>query len=438
MQIAINRPHLRGVVAYIFFACALLLIDCCAWAEAPTIPNTSAGHALKTWLHAFNHSPPDKRFGRLPGGFDLLLIDHSEPNHIEFLLRARSNQGEAFGELDVSPRDPGHITHLTLLRVPSEAHLIGFEINRATRDRVIKALISKLQRRYVIPASGNAMARAIASQWTHGQYDSITNGQALAIRLTTELQSMSHDGHLRVAFSPAKLSRSNPLLAAALNARARARLLRDNCGFDEVERLPHNIGYLKFDEFGERHVCGPTAIAAMNFLANVDAIIFDLRENHGGRVGIGALIDSYLFARPTLLYTLHNPRTGVEREVWTPTLVRGHRRPTVPVYVLTSRETFSGAEAFAYTLQALKRATVIGEVTGGGAYLVAPAQIGRRFVIAVPAAYPINPVTKSNWEGTGVVPNVRAPAGQALALAQKLAYHAISTRNPMTHSSPSR
>lgn len=423
---------------YTLVASATFLLQGTALASAPVVPNTPAAHALISWLHAFNRSKVERGFRKSSGGFDLISIERSEADYIEFLVKARSNQGEALGELNVSPKNPEHITNARFLLVPAGARLIGFKINRTTRDRVIKALIWKLRHRYVVPASGNAMARAIAARWKRGQYDSISDGLRLATQLTNELQSMSHDRHLRVAFSPAQLSNSSPRLNTASNARTKARFLRENCGFDKVERLPHNLGYIKLDEFGDSQVCGSTAVAAMSFLAHVDAIIFDLRQNHGGTVGIGELIDSYLFSRPTLLDTIVNPRTGKKLELFTLPYVRGKRRPTIPVYVLTSHETFSGGEGFAYTLQALKRATVIGEVTGGGAYLFAPERVGRRFIIDVPTGEPINPITKTNWEGTGVVPNVRVPAAQALAVAEKLAYQAISSRRSTTQSSSSQ
>jgi C-terminal processing protease CtpA/Prc len=184
---------------------------------------------------------------------------------------------------------------------------------------------------------------------------------------------------------------------------------RTNCGFQKVERLSGNIGYVKFDEFADADLCGPTVIAAMNFLGNVDAIIFDLRENGGGEPAMIALISSYLFDQPTHLNDLWERRDNSTHQYWTLPYVPGKRLEGKPVYVLTSKATFSGAEEFSYNLKNLKRATIVGETTGGGAHPVSGQRIDDHFQIGVPYARAINPISKSNWEGTGVEPDVKVP-----------------------------
>jgi len=114
-------------------------------------------------------------------------------------------------------------------------------------------------------------------------------------------------------------------------------------------------------------------------------------------------------------------KSGTTQQYWTLPYVPGKRLDTKPAYVLTSKQTFSGAEEFTYDLQNLKRATVVGETTCGGAHLVRGERIDAHFVVGVPFAKAINPVSKTNWEGTGVEPDVKVPADQALEAAQKLA-----------------
>lgn len=134
-----------------------------------------------------------------------------------------------------------------------------------------------------------------------------------------------------------------------------------------------------------------------------------------------AYVSSYLFDRRTHLNDLYTRSTGETRAFWTRDRVPGRRFGGArPVYVLTSARTFSGAEEFAYNLQALKRATLVGEVTGGGAHPVRGRRIDAHFLIGVPFARAVNPVTRTNWEGVGVAPDVRVPAGEALARAQSL------------------
>jgi len=167
-------------------------------------------------------------------------------------------------------------------------------------------------------------------------------------------------------------------------------------------------------------VCGPTASAAMNSLASTDALIVDLRDNGGGTPPMVAYISSYLFSQHTHLNDLWTRRTNQTTEFWTRDVPGTRFGGSKPVYVLTSHNTFSGGEEFTYNLKNLKRATIIGETTGGGAHPVSGHKIDPRFMIGVPFARAINPISKTNWEGTGVEPDVNVPAAEALATAQKM------------------
>jgi C-terminal processing protease CtpA/Prc len=193
-----------------------------------------------------------------------------------------------------------------------------------------------------------------------------------------------------------------------------------NCGFEKLEILPGNVGYLKFNMFANPEICGATATTAMAFLENVSALIVDMRDNGGGDPAMVAHITSYLFAERTHLNDLWTRSTGSTREFWTNPELPGKRLGQQPVYVLTSSRTFSGGEEFTYNLQSLKRATIVGEATGGGAHPVRGERVDDRFMIAVPFARAINPVTKTNWEGTGVEPDVKVPAADALEKAKEL------------------
>ena len=198
-----------------------------------------------------------------------------------------------------------------------------------------------------------------------------------------------------------------------------------NCGFKKAEILDGNIGYLKFDFFADPGICGPTVVAAMNFLANVDAIIFDLRENGGGDPKMVAFVSSYLFAERTHLNDLWTRKGDVTEQYWTDPYVPGKRLDGKPAFVLTSKNTFSGGEEFTNNLKVLKRAKIVGETTGGGAHPVRGHRITEHFGIGVPFARALNPVTHTNWEGTGVEPDVKVNASQALDEAIKLATESI-------------
>jgi C-terminal processing protease CtpA/Prc len=157
----------------------------------------------------------------------------------------------------------------------------------------------------------------------------------------------------------------------------------------------------------------------------VDAIIFDLRDNGGGDPKMVAYISTYLFGERTHLNDLYNRKQDTTEEYWTLPDLPGKRLTGKPAFVLTSKRTFSGGEEFTYNLKNLKRATIIGETTGGGAHPVSGHRIDDHFTIGVPFAKAVNPITKTNWEGTGVEPDVKVPAAEALDVAKKMAAEQI-------------
>jgi retinol-binding protein 3 len=408
-----------------------------------TIPASPAGETLKAWLDAFNsgdraqiesycqkYDPKQTPDGMLSfrsqtGGFELQQILKSERLHLEFVVKERSGDTRAIGSLDVKDAEPPQVVEFGLRALPPGTSLsdVTFNIDAAERNRVIDGAIAQLNESYVFPDTAKKMEVALRAHQKRGDYDAITNGNTFATKLTDDLQDVSHDKHLRVNYSPVKMP-DRPADAAPSPeevAEYHKQMERMNCGFDKVEHLSGNVGYVKFDFFADPDVCGPTAVAAMNFLANVDAIIFDLRENHGGDPKMVAFISSYLFDKPTHLNDLWTRKDNSTQQFWTLPYVPGKRLESKPVYVLTSKETFSGGEEFCYNLKNLKRATLIGETTGGGAHPVSGHRIDDHFMIGVPFARAINPISKTNWEGTGVEPDVKVAAADALTTAEKLA-----------------
>ena len=196
----------------------------------------------------------------------------------------------------------------------------------------------------------------------------------------------------------------------------------DNFGIHRVERLDGNIGYLDLRRVPVPANAGPAIAAAMELVAGTYALIIDLRRNGGGSPEGVVFWCSYLVTeRPTHLNDIFHADTGETRQFWALPYVPGTRYVDRPVYVLTSGHTFSGGEDFCYTLQALGRAQVIGETTGGGAHPTRPFPISPAVHIAIPFARSINPVTGTNWQGTGVVPDVAVPEERAYDVAYGLA-----------------
>jgi C-terminal processing protease CtpA/Prc len=224
-----------------------------------------------------------------------------------------------------------------------------------------------------------------------------------------------------VTYSPVKLPPEDQKPTPEQDMQYQKMLERTNCAFQKVEILSHNIGYLKLNAFLDPTRCGATLVAAMNFLAHVDAIIFDLRQNGGGDPKMVATVSTYLFDKPTHLNDLYNRKEDSTTQYWTLPYVPGAILAGKPAFVLTSKATFSGAEEFAYDLKNLKRATIVGEITGGGAHPAMGRRIDDHFIIGVPFARAINPISKTDWEGRGVEPDVSVKADDALEKATGLA-----------------
>jgi Peptidase family S41/N-terminal domain of Peptidase_S41 in eukaryotic IRBP len=435
----IRRSSTRILEPLILTACALLIAACpphaIGQAAAPPIPDTAAGHALGSWLAAFNsgdiarirafdqaHYPWTTPDGMVAlrartGGYGLLGVDTSGKLWITFHARERSDARVITGKLLVDSHNPELIWALSL--TPGDTGSTP-TLDATERDRVLERVAKLLDDLYVFPHVGKLMSAALRSAEKRGTYGAITDGQIFAWTLTDDLQVIAHDEHLGVHFS----QRALPPLVRARSPEAdqafRQQLLAGNCGFEAVEHLPPDIGYLKFDEFDDLNICAPTAAAAMNFLANSDVLIIDLRDNHGGR-GLLQFIASYLFAQPTHLMDTYVRGDHAIAESWTLPHVPGKRFIGKPVFLLTSRQTFSAAEAFCYALKTLKRATLIGETTGGGAHPMQMLRIDEHFSVSVPVASSISPITHTDWEGTGVEPDIRVPAADALAEALRLA-----------------
>jgi hypothetical protein len=297
-------------------------------------------------------------------------------------------------------------------------------IDAQVRSEVIANVLKELNESYVFPETASKMEADIHRRMDLKEYDQITSGRAFAEKLTSDLQSVSHDKHLRVRFSsdvlPVREAREQPTAAEKAEEARYVKFM--NSGFEQVERMRGNIGYIRFNGFVDPEKGAETVTAAMNFVANTDALIFDLRDNGGGDPAMVKLICSYLFGdKPVHLNDLYWRKGDRTEEFWTTPTVAGKKFLDKDIYVLTSNRTFSGAEEFSYNLKNLKRATIVGETTGGGAHPGGFARLNDHFGAFIPEGRAISPITKTNWEGTGVEPDVKVPRDQALKTAYLLA-----------------
>jgi len=297
-------------------------------------------------------------------------------------------------------------------------------IDAATRTQVIDGILKRLNDSYVFPDVAKKMEQSIRARVEKKEYDQITSAKQFATTLTNDLQAVSKDKHLRVRYSHEAIPERGPRREPSAEEREQRRreLTWMNHGFGKVERLRGNIGYLEFFNFADEELGADTVAAAMNFVNGTDALIIDMRKNGGGNPAMVALVCSYLFGpEPVHLNDLYWREGNRTDEFWTKKEVAGKRYLNKDVYVLTSNRTFSGAEEFTYNLKNLKRATIIGETTGGGAHPGGGFRINEHFGIFVPTGRAISPITKTNWEGTGVTPDINVPADQAFHVARIMA-----------------
>src|SRR6202789_3630278 len=277
---------------------ALLLVAVgCGMAQTP-VPDTPAGHTLQAWLDAFNSGDRAKLesyiktidpsenvdgmtgFRNQTGGFELLSIESSEPLHIRFRVKEKGGPTTALGNLLVKDGQPPTVETFGLRALPPGVKLENVTVDADERKKVIDGVDADLKEYYVEAAVAQQMTDALKAHEVKGDYVAISDGDALAERLTKDLQDVSHDKHLRVEFSPFKM----PERAAPTpedEARFHQQMERDNCMFNKVEILPNNIGYIKFDGFMDVSFCGPTVVGAMGFGGHTDAIIFDILETGG-------------------------------------------------------------------------------------------------------------------------------------------------------------
>lgn len=294
------------------------------------------------------------------------------------------------------------------------------------RAQVIDGAIDHMRRAYIFADVAEKMAEAVRRRASLKQYDAMTDPKEFAATLTTHLQEVSRDKHLRIVYNPAGLpQRGGPPTPEDL-ARALADERRRNFGFHRVERLDGNVGYIELLGFSGSEEVAEAAVPAMNFVANTDALIFDLRRNGGGSPVTIGILSSYLFNEVVHLNDFYVRETDSRRQFFTRADVQGRRYgPDKPVFILTSSRTFSAAEEFTYNLKNLKRATIVGETTGGGAHPGGVRRITDHFGIWLPTGRAINPITKTNWEGAGIAPDIAVDFAGALRAAHLAALERV-------------
>lgn len=295
-------------------------------------------------------------------------------------------------------------------------------------DSVINILSAKLKDQYVFKDKGTEFSKKLTDNLKSGKYKNLTN-EKLAQALDADLQNWSNDKHLHIGYSAEVLPDVKEMQTEipAQEKQAYAEYLRhDNYGIAKLDVLNGNIGYINFKYLCTPEFAGDSYAAMMNYLAGTYALIIDLRQC-GGATSPDAIpfICSYLFDKPTHLNDLYWRKNDNTTQAWTYAYVPGKKFLDKPVYVLTSNSTFSGAEELAYDLKNLKRATIIGGQTGGGANPGGDITLTPHFRVFMPSGRAINPITKTNWEGIGVEPDTTTNPAKALYVANIAALNSI-------------
>ncbi len=296
-------------------------------------------------------------------------------------------------------------------------------LSDAFKESTIVELTARMNDFYVEPDLAVKTSQHLKERLEAGHFKEVADADAFAELLTKEVRSISKDKHLlirRVTQARGPISNSTEgFLERHRNAIARD---RENAGgIKAVKILEGNVGYLDLRSFPQLHVAREYADGCMKLLSGADAIMIDLRENGGGYPEMVQYLCSYFFGQRVHLNSLYWREGDRTQEFWTFEQVAGKQLPDVPLFVLTSERTFSAAEEFSYNMQSQKRATLVGQTTRGGANPGRIMQLNETLEAIIPVGKAVNPITKTNWEGTGVVPDVKTSPDETLEAAHQLA-----------------
>jgi len=289
---------------------------------------------------------------------------------------------------------------------------------------VSETIANKIDKNYVIPSIATKLSHLIRSKTFITHCNGLKSSEEIAEFMTSEINKIANDKHLSVVYDPQwvnelKIYRSSAQTHAFSDSRVKE-TPTDNYGFKKVEMLDGNIGYLDIRVFSDSHLGGETLENAMKFLQHANGIIIDLRNNFGGSPFMVTSLASYFFDLDTVhLSTFESRENGAltQTQDWTSPYVPGPRFKDTPLYILTSSNSASAAEAFSYAMQSLTRATIIGEVTAGAAHARRAEIVDDQYVLTLPTARPVDPRTNDNWEGKGVKPNIETSSDNALNVA---------------------
>lgn len=305
----------------------------------------------------------------------------------------------------------------------------------AEKGAVIEKIKKIIDVNYVFEDKVKSVNQALDKLIQSGKYEEITKYEDFADALSEDLVEITQDKHFKIQYNPG-LVKSRRARRARINQEQENEeeendgeeeevidwnlwyARKENFGFEKVEILDGNIGYVKFNFWQPLAWAKPTIDASMTFVSNTDALIIDLRENQGGYSPTDSYLGTYFFdGEPFEWMASYNRPSRETTRDSTFQEVGGARYLNKPIYILISEQTFSMAELFAYAMKHFGKAIIIGQPSAGAAHAIDFLEIDDNYLIQVPISYNIHPVTKTDWEGKGVIPDISTKQEEALKTA---------------------
>ncbi|KAA0545411.1 S41 family peptidase [Bacillus sp. BGMRC 2118] len=289
----------------------------------------------------------------------------------------------------------------------------------------VKNAITLIKEKYIFSDVAEEIGTLLQENVNKGKYNTSYTYREFKKIIEEDMQSINGDKHLHIHIQEIE---TNEVDEKEMRQEYIRMAEKNNYGFHKMERLPGNVGYVDIRAFYDSDIASETAVHVMNSIIHTDALIVDLRNNVGGSLNMVAVIASYFFDELTHIDGFYDRIEDKTSQVWTLPYVPGKLYLDKPVYVLTSKKTFSAGELFAYALKHQGRITVVGESTGGGANPGIYHQLTKQLRLFVSSGRSINPITGTNWEGTGVEPDIVMEAEESLPFTYEMALSAVKEK----------
>ena len=297
------------------------------------------------------------------------------------------------------------------------------KLDKGEKQELIDNCISEFKQHYVNPDVVDKMEKLVRDNISKGVYNNMSNLRVVARQIHKDFRLASNDRHIWIdIMENLPVENTDVSIQEKINVKRKT-----NFGFPHYELLSGNVAYLCIENFNDLNYARETASHVMNLLSNSDAIILDLRSNHGGHGNMVEFLCSYFFDKKMQLNSLYFTAVDSLVTSWTSVKVPGKKLLKQKVYILTSENTTSAAESFTLTMKNYKRALIVGDNTRGAAHWKETFKLPDLGIfLEIPVAKPINPVTGKGWEAVGVQPDVIISPDEALQKAHVLALEELN------------